>query len=132
MFTNINIKIIPIGCMRPEYKDGWDYWVDEKGALQIRVAEFKNPDFAFYGIIHELLEAWRCMRAGIPLEAIEKFDAEHSDDDDPGRLKNAPYHKQHMQSMTIEHILCEQDGYDYDDFADAEPIDSCKSSDLSV
>jgi hypothetical protein len=122
VFEHIEIRVIPIGCMRPQYADGYDYWVDEKGTLQIRVAEFVNPDFAFYWVIHELLEAWRCARDGISLESIEKFDAGHKDHEDPGSLKGAPYHKQHMQSLTIQHLLCEQDGYSYEEHMDAEPI----------
>ena len=114
--------IIPRGLMRPQYQDGFDYWVDEKGTLQIRVAEFENPDFALYWAIHEILEAWRCAKSGIPLEAIEKFDSLHPDHEDPGSLKEAPYHKQHMQSMTIQHILCEQDGYSYDEYMETEPL----------
>lgn len=122
MFNDIHIMIIPRGCMRPQYQDGFDYWVDERGALQIRIAEFENPDFALFWAIHELLEAWRAAKAGVSLEAIEKFDAAHADDEDPGSLKAAPYHAQHMKSLTVQHILCEQDGYNYDDYLAAEPL----------
>ncbi len=120
--SHIEFRIIPRGCMRTQYDDGYDYWVDEKGTLQIRIAEFENPDFAIFWAIHELLEAWRCAKAGIPLEAIEKFDALHKDHEDPGSLPDAPYHKQHMQSLTIQHILCEQDGYNYDEYLETEPL----------
>ena len=118
----INMQIIPIGCMRDAYKDGFDYWIDERDVLQVRIAEFENPDFAWFWAIHEVLEALRCIKAGIPLEAIEAFDAEHTDHEDPGSIPEAPYHKQHMQSMTVQHILCEQDGYSYEEYMDAEPI----------
>ena len=121
-FTTINIQIIPRGCMRPQYQDGFDYWVDEKKALQIRIAEFENPDFAMYWAVHEMLEAWRCAKAGVSLESIEKWDAAHSDSDDPGALKFSPYRKQHLQSMTIQHMLCEQDGYTYDEYMETEPL----------
>jgi hypothetical protein len=122
VFKQINIRIIPRGLMRPQYQDGFDYFLDEKGALQIRIAEFENPDFAFYWAMHEAMEAWRCFRDGVSLESIEKWDAKHADDDDPGALPGSPYRKQHLQSMTIQHMLCEQDGYIYEEYMEAEPL----------
>ena len=124
MPKQINIMFIPIGCMRPQYRDGYDYWVDERGILQIRIAEFENPDFTLYWAIHELLEFWRCTKKGVTLKAIEDFDAIAfaKGIDDPGSEPDAPYRKEHMQSLLIQDILCMQDRYDEDDFYAANPI----------
>ena len=122
-FKRIDIRIIPTQWMREQYKDGYgDYWVDERGALQIRSREYTNPDHAFGCIIHELVEAWRCYRDGISLESIEKFDADHDDHDDPGRLPEAPYHDAHCKSMEIERLMCYQDGVKWEDYDKAEPL----------
>lgn len=116
-FKHINIRIIPRGCMRSQYQDGWgDYWMDENGVLQVRAVEFKELDHSFRVAVHELLEAWRCYRKGISLESIEAFDAAHADHDDPGCLTDAPYHREHMQSMLVEDILLMQDGYQPEDY----------------
>ena len=123
-FRKIVIRIVPQSWMRPQYRDGYgDYWVDEKGTLQIAIRQYDNPDFAFGCAIHELIEAWRCYKKGITLESIERWDDDHADVDDPGRMPDAPYHFEHMQSMDIERLMCLQDGYSYDVYDDAKPIE---------
>jgi hypothetical protein len=130
-FSEINIKIVDRTEMRPQYQDGFDYWKDESGVLQVRIAKFENPDFAFYWALHEVMEAWRCFRDGVSLESIEKWDAANIADEDPGALPGSPYRKQHLQSMTVQHLLCEQDGYVYEEYMDAEPL-PLRSADAGV
>ncbi len=119
-FNKINIQIIPHGCQR--YETYGDYWIDEKGILQIRVSQFDNPDHALRIAIHEVLEAWRCAKRGLDFGEIDKFDLEHIESEDPGQLKCAPYHTEHMQSMDIERLLCHQDGVKWEDYYNSEPI----------
>lgn len=122
-FKRIEMRIIPKGCMRSHYQDSWgDYWVDENGTLQIRAVEFSIRMFSYYVLLHEFMEAIRCYRDGVSLESIEKWDADHSDHDDPGCIKGAPYHTQHIDSMTLERIACAQDGYEWDDYDEATPV----------
>jgi hypothetical protein len=122
-FKKIDIRIVPTQWMREQYKDAYgDYYTDEKGTLHIRSREYENPDHAFGCIIHELIEAWRCYKKGITLESIEKFDADHADHDDPGRLPEAPYHLEHCRSMEIERLMCYQDGIPWDEYDKAEPL----------
>ncbi len=125
-FAQISIRFIPQGCMRGAHRDDIDYWVDEHGVLQIRIAQFENPDFAFYRAIHGLLEAWRCARGGVSLAAIEVFDAKHKDHDGLGYIPDARHHEHHMQSLTVQRIICEQDRYSYDDYLEAEPLSNKK------
>jgi hypothetical protein len=120
---DIHMAIVPKGCMRPQYQDGWgDYWIDEKGVLQIRAVEMPDLMYSHYILLHEYLEAVRCIRDGISLESIERFDALHSDHDDPGTLPDAPYRAQHMASMMLEMVACLQDGYTWDEYDNAEPV----------
>jgi hypothetical protein len=123
IIKDVHMAIIPKGVMRPQYADSWgDYWLDEYGVLQIRAVEMPDLMFSHYILIHEYLEAVRCIRDGISLESIEKWDADHSDHDDPGCIPGATYGVQHGDSMTIERILCMQDGYKWADYADSEPV----------
>lgn len=119
-FKRINIQIIPHGCQR--YNTYGDYWIDEREALQIRVSEFKNPDDALYIAIHEIMEAWRCAKRGLDFKEIDDFDLANQQSDDPGLLKCAPYHAEHMQSEVVERLLCHQDGRKWEDHYNAEPI----------
>jgi hypothetical protein len=123
-FTKINMQIVPKGCMRPQYQDSWgDYWVDENNTLQIRAIAMKNWMHSYYVLLHEFMEAVRCFKKGVSLESIEKHDADNSDHDDPGCLANAPYHKEHMESIMLEQIACLQDGLDFDEYYNsAEPV----------
>lgn len=121
-FTDIHIKIIPAGCMRPGWTHG-DYWVDENGHLQIRVSEFADPNNAFRIAMHELAEAWRyAAQHGADFSAIDQFDLAHQESDEPGRLPDAPYHDEHMLSEDIERLLVAQDGDDWNEYYNAEPI----------
>lgn len=121
MFTTINIQIIPHGLMRDQSQFG-DYWVDERGALQIRVSEYADPRNARDIAIHELLEAWRCAERGVPFAAIDQFDLDHTDHPDPGLLPQAPYHPEHILSMAVEYLIAQQDGRDFSEVYAATPI----------
>ena len=120
-FKKIEIMIIPVGCMRPGWNYG-DYFLNEKGTLQIRVSEFADPVDALALIHHELNEAWACAEKGIDFADIDKFDLEHRETEDPGLMKCAPYHEQHMAAETIERLICHLNGRNWNDHYNAEPI----------
>lgn len=109
--------------MRPQYSESWgDYWVDERGILQIRAVKMHQPMFSYYILLHEFMEAVRCLKEGISLESIEKWDIEHPDHDDPGILHDAPYHKQHIESIFLEQLACLQDGLDWKEYNESVPV----------
>lgn len=118
-FKEIHIKVIPHTCQR--YETYGDYWIDEKGILQIRVSEFDDLNISRDISIHEFLEAWRCKMKGIDFKEIDKFDLEHLDHPDPGLLSDAPYHAEHMLSMDMEYFLAKQDGRNFSDSYAATP-----------
>jgi hypothetical protein len=124
LFTDIHIKFIP----KSEMRTGWDYgdyFIDDQGALQVRVSTFQNPDFAFYIAIHEIMEAWRYAKQhGPDFSAIDSFDLAHQDSDEPGRLLDAPYHAEHMLSEAIERLLCRQDGYKWSTYYNTTPLEA--------
>lgn len=91
-----------------------DYGTDKNGVKQFRVSDMQNEDFSFLVLIHELIEAYLCEKAGITDEEITAFDLRfeaerevglHTEDEEPGCDPDAPYHSQHMKAMKIERIL---------------------------
>ena len=122
-FTKVHMQIIPKGCMREQYQDGWgDYWVDENNVLQIRAVLMPDLMFSHYILLHEYFEAIRCYRDGISLESIAKWDAEHPDDDDPGSLAGCPYKSHHDNSLMLERLACLQDGFTWEEYDNTLPI----------
>jgi hypothetical protein len=116
----IHIEIIPLEDMYMDYHG--DYWWEKDGTLQIRCSRYPNEIQEIGTIDHEMLEAWKLKVKGVSVKDVEKFDKEHEDHDDPGCLPDAPYHKEHMESMQHEKLLCEQMGFDWDKYYNTEPI----------
>ncbi|KAB0668934.1 hypothetical protein F6V30_13940 [Oryzomonas sagensis] len=119
-FKQINIRIIPHKHQR--YDTYGDYYINDDGTLVVLVSEFADPDVAIRIAIHEVLEAWRCKKRGLDFKEIDNFDMAHPASDDPGLLKCAPYHLEHMQSDQVERLLCHQDGVKWEDHYNAEPL----------
>ena len=126
----IRIKIIPQAKQR--YATYGDYWIDYTGTLQVRVSDFENPDHVLRIAVHEVVEAMRCLRDNVSFNSIDKFDLEHLDSEDPGCLPEAPYHAQHMDSLELEGLMCEQDNEGWVTYYETLPIgwDKCYSEDL--
>ncbi len=122
LFSDIHIKVIPVAEMRTGWDYG-DYWIDDAGTLQVRVAEYENPDFAIYIAIHEVMEAYRyAKKHGPNFSAIDAFDLAHQESDEPGLIYNAPYRDEHYMSEKIERLLCKQDGYRWTKYYATKPI----------
>jgi hypothetical protein len=126
MIDRINIEIIPKEKQRPGWEYG-DYWLDGR-TLEIRISRYANFLFTIFLAVHELLEAVRCILRGVTMKEIDDFDLTHQNAEDPGQLPNAPYHVEHMQSMEVERLLCEQEGYDFEEYYGAEPIENLDNS----
>lgn len=117
----VNIEFIPHKNQR--YETSGDYWIDDDDTIQFRISIFENPFYALYILIHEIAEFWRVMRKGISVKDIDKFDMDHPELDDPGMSMEAPYHDEHMRSITIERIMYMQDGgTDFEEYYNSEPI----------
>lgn len=124
---NIHIKSIPVADMRIPGSLG-DYWYDDKGALQIRVAETGNVNAVDYETliaIHEMTEEWLTKRKGLTEPEIQAFDAEwdaeqregkHPDDAEPGFDIRAPYLNEHTLADAIERLLCAYTGISINDY----------------
>jgi len=97
----IKIEIIPHNKQR--YDTAGDYLkADSKGWL-FRISQM-NADAEFLVLIHELIEWYLTQKKDITEQEITDFDIK-SGHPDPGILKNAPYHKQHMIAVKMEKML---------------------------
>lgn len=89
----IEIRTIPHGKQR--YDTCGDYTVDEDGVLQVRISTAKDWRAEAAVIIHELVEYFLVRRSRIKLEAIDQWDKDHADAEEPGDVPDCPYAKQH-------------------------------------
>jgi hypothetical protein len=85
-----------------------DWWFDDRGTLQIRVA--KMSDWRYEALIagHEQDEALLCYHAGITDKQVDAFDKAYEaarkpgDLSEPGDSPEAPYHDPHKNATVIE------------------------------
>lgn len=114
----IEIRTRPPKSMR--YKTVGDYndptVLNGRLLLDIDVAETGNVDMDFLIGFHELIESWLCYKRGIKDKEISGFDIAHEESNDPGRLKDAPYRKEHMFAERLEKMMARQLGVDWDEY----------------
>ena len=79
------------------------------------VSRLEKPEYELAVLIHELYEFFTTDRDGIKEKDITKFDIE-SGHKDPGTLKGAPYHKQHMDATKIERLVIRLLGEDWEEY----------------
>jgi hypothetical protein len=61
--------------------------------------------------VHEMVEFQLCKEAGIKEKDITYFDThEGKDSNDPGTMKSAPYHSQHILATSIERYIIKKLG----------------------
>ena len=79
----------------------WQFLGDD---LIVRISEdpLDSQRHFYLTAIHEIIEAILCKAAGIPEQTVDFYDVAHAFVDDPGRLRDAPYHQQHMFAMEVE------------------------------
>ena len=109
----INVEVIPHNKQR--YNTTGDYWTDEKGVIQFRISKMSKEVYEWLVLLHEMKEFFLVKMTGISEEKIYKFDIKfeedkkkglHSEEDEPGDEKDAPYYKQHNIATADERELC--------------------------
>jgi len=99
----IIVDSIPHEQQRYDTDGDWQFIGDE---LVVRVSEDECDSQHFYlTAIHEIIEATLCRAHGITEESIDLFNMAHLNSDDPGSLRDAPYHKEHMFALEVELTL---------------------------
>lgn len=108
----IEIRTAPHETQR--YNTAGDYFIAPGGVTFFRISDMGNPDYNFMIAVHELVEAYLCNKRGIPFSAIDKFDIDHPELDDPGSSKKAPYHTEHMFALKIEKMIAKEMGINWE------------------
>lgn len=116
------------GWTIPHKKQRYSTCGDWKGSLKhivISVSRMKNLDYCFLIFIHEVIEAWLCLKRGITEEQVTAFDiayeAQRTEDNEsePGDDRDAPYRKEHQFATKIEHMLAEEIGINWEEYEKA-------------
>ena len=108
----IHIETAPMSSLRHHQVD--DYWYDDEGTLQIRVAEeFSDERRQQAVIIHALWEALTLRHAGVILQMVDWWD-EHfltfkrPPEEEPGDDPLCPYYRHHQRATIVERMFIEE------------------------
>jgi hypothetical protein len=118
---NIKIQTLPLKVLVERYGviSAGDYWRDEDGTIQIRVADLNNEDMEFLVALHELCEQYLTFKRGIKEEDIQKFDQDHPDSEEPGAEPDSPYYKEHQIATIVEMIMANALGVNWIEYDQA-------------
>ena len=91
-----------------------DWWA-------IQISKCVDWRHSYLVLMHELTEMALTKHHGVPWESIDVFDMEGGGKDhpDPGTLKSAPYHNEHMLATQIEKRLAKMLGVDWAEYNEA-------------
>lgn len=97
---------------------GADWWWDEAGDLQVRVAtELEDWRERMALAMHEAAEALMCKHNGVTVSQVDVFDAKFKGDNEidvnAGDEPDAPYRLEHTYATAIERILTGVLGVDW-------------------
>ncbi len=124
----MNIHVLTVPNEEIKHRQGFtgaDWWWDEAGDLQVRVAaELTDWREAMALAIHEAAEALMCKHLGVTVQQVDDYDArferEHPDDrtTNVGDILDCPYRTPHNAATAMERTLTtvlEVPWQDYDD-----------------
>lgn len=111
----MNSMIMQAISHRKQRYDTAGDWQFCTGNIQVQVSDELSRNAKFLVAMHEFIEAYLCLNAGVSQAEVDAFDF-MCEDDDPGLSKKAPYHKQHMVATKIEKMLCKELGMDWDKY----------------
>jgi hypothetical protein len=90
-------------------------WKNKDCTTVVEVADTGNDDYNFLLLIHELVEAYLCRKAGVTTEEVDTFDINMAQmgDYEPGENPQAPYYKQHQFANIIELLVARELGVNW-------------------
>lgn len=121
----ICVKVVPMSEMR--YPSVGDYWYDENGVLQVRIADLGEKRMNRCVLMHELNEVFVTEHHGIIEQDIMAFDVRFEkereegkwrDDQEPGDDPRAPYRKEHRFSENCERQLALALDVDWEEYTE--------------
>lgn len=120
---NIEIKTKPNNEQR--YNTVGDYITNADGGKQIVVSKMGDTRYELLVAIHELIESALCDERGISEESIDVFDMQFENKrsptdmvSEPGDDTTAPYNKEHQFATTVEKMLAEELGIDWEQYCE--------------
>jgi hypothetical protein len=90
--------------------------IGKAGNLHVFVSKMNDPRHEFLIGMHEAIEAYLAIHAGVSPEAVDRFDRAYEakrkpgDTSEPGDDPRAPYHREHVFASKIERSLAKQLG----------------------
>lgn len=121
---NIHILTIPNEEIKVRHGfTGADWWWDESGDLQVRVAaELTDWREAMALAMHEAAEALMCKHNGVTVDQVDVFDSKYKGENDvdvnAGDEPDAPYRLEHTYATAIERVLTGVLGVDWKSYDD--------------
>jgi len=118
--TAIILEVRPVKKMRRAAGPTvGDYYLDPDGTIRIVVADFGDPRYNALVHIHEATELLIVEQQGITWEAIDKYDSERPDSEEPGDEPDCPYHAAHAAADIAERAAAVAMGVAWADYANA-------------
>ena len=117
--AQLKVVIETIDHSQQRYPTVGDWQIDKAGNLHITVSKMSDQRYEFLVGMHEVIEAYLALHAGISPAAVDKFDRAYEakrkpgDDSEPGDDPRAPYNKQHVFAERIERLLATELGVDW-------------------
>lgn len=118
----MKIEISTIPQAQQRYATLGDYWgsYETPGQQTIVVSQLGDRRMEFLIGLHEMIESFLCEERGIAEPDIMAFDMAVPDDspytDDPGHDPAAPYHKEHVFAESIERLVAQQLGVNWQEY----------------
>ena len=89
-------------------EDGCGWWME--------ISKMERWEYEALVAVHELVEMILTKQHKVSWNKITDFDNFNIKHPDPGTLKHAPYHKEHIFSMKIEKMLCKELGISWEKY----------------
>jgi hypothetical protein len=115
---DIEIRTVPQEKQRYDTLGDWFIivsMIDGSRRLGVTVTNMNNEDSEFAIAVHEMVEAYLCLKRGISGKEVDKFDMEFKGEGEPGDDPEAPYYKEHQFAMKIERLIVEELGIDWEE-----------------
>lgn len=125
----LSIAINSIHGLQQRYPTVGD-WTNSEDMTQrnIAVTEMGNVDYEFLVALHEMIEQHLCLKRGITMQQVDKFDllfeAERKDgmhgiSAEPGDDERAPYRREHRLATMVEQLVAYELGIDWETYQKA-------------
>jgi hypothetical protein len=106
---NIHCLTIPNDDIRARKGfTGADWWFDEQGDLQVRVAKMSSWDREMALAVHEIVEAILAKSHRVTVQQVDEFDAANEGDDhglNAGDMAGCPYYREHQAATACERVV---------------------------